>query len=116
MQEGQAAVNNSCPQCGWFSEEWEDWLPWDGNLPAEVRGDIQITPARTTATRQCRYFAHGHCRRGNECTFLHTQAEVMHLPIARRRQVCRHFLRGHCQRGDSCAFIHSNQEPPQAER
>mmetsp|Transcript_3870 Transcript_3870/g.8273 ORF Transcript_3870/g.8273 Transcript_3870/m.8273 type:complete len:905 (-) Transcript_3870:256-2970(-) len=30
---GDGIVRNSCPQCGWFSEDISDWQSWDGNVP-----------------------------------------------------------------------------------
>eukprot|EP00490_Sorites_sp_Unknown_P024949 CAMPEP_0114644288 /NCGR_PEP_ID=MMETSP0191-20121206/3879_1 /TAXON_ID=126664 /ORGANISM="Sorites sp." /LENGTH=161 /DNA_ID=CAMNT_0001856723 /DNA_START=110 /DNA_END=592 /DNA_ORIENTATION=- len=26
---GDSRINNACPACKFFSEEWEDWSPWD---------------------------------------------------------------------------------------
>lgn len=34
-----ARINNSCPWCGWFSSNVEDWPPWNGELR-----DEQATP------------------------------------------------------------------------
>lgn len=34
---GQASshsqISNACPSCGFFSADWNQWLPWDGVLP-----------------------------------------------------------------------------------
>jgi hypothetical protein len=76
MQEGQPMVKNSCPRCGWFDAEWSQWLPWDGNLPTELREGVDIAPAQRVPTRPCRFFARGYCLHGDECTFLHVEAEV----------------------------------------
>lgn len=85
MQENQRTVNNACPKCGWFTESWNSWLPWDGNLPEEMRGGIEITAARRVPTRMCRYFARGQCRHGDACNFLHVSAEE--APQVQRQEI-----------------------------
>jgi len=35
----QVQIDNSCPQCKWLGNSWEEWLPWDGLLPTVLRGD-----------------------------------------------------------------------------
>jgi hypothetical protein len=32
-------IDNSCPKCGWFSFNIEDWPEWDGTVPAEMFED-----------------------------------------------------------------------------
>lgn len=34
--ENNIQINNSCPKCGWFSENIEDWTKWNGNVPEEM--------------------------------------------------------------------------------
>mmetsp|Transcript_8599 Transcript_8599/g.20423 ORF Transcript_8599/g.20423 Transcript_8599/m.20423 type:complete len:974 (-) Transcript_8599:50-2971(-) len=29
---GRSRINNSCQQCGFFTRDWNQWLPWDGVL------------------------------------------------------------------------------------
>lgn len=117
MRTTQPTVNNACPNCGWFNAEWSQWLPWDGNLPEELRGDIEITPAERPR-RPCRYFAHGHCRRGENCTFLHnspvtttTAAEISQRRNLPPRPQCRHYAAGSCRRGNACRYRHAEVLP-----
>ena len=35
----QGGINNSCRGCGWFSKEWNDWVPWNGKLSP---GDAKV--------------------------------------------------------------------------
>jgi predicted RNA-binding Zn-ribbon protein involved in translation (DUF1610 family) len=44
-----AMVNNSCPNCGWFSASIEDWQFWDGTVPASAMPD-QCTGETQSAT------------------------------------------------------------------
>lgn len=133
MRENQPIVNNACPRCGWFTTQWEEWLPWDGNLPVEMKGGIEIIPASIPSnsisrTRLCRFFATGSCRRGASCTFRHTRSdagtaappavtiapvETAGIQVIPRFQVqCRHFQRGECFRGSSCNFLHEADITP----
>jgi len=32
---GRSRINNSCRQCGFFTRDWNQWLPWDGVLRRE---------------------------------------------------------------------------------
>jgi len=45
-----AAVNNSCPNCGWFSPSIDDWEVWDGRVPASAMPDPSASSAATSAT------------------------------------------------------------------
>ena len=27
---GSGRISNACQQCGFFTREWNEWLPWDG--------------------------------------------------------------------------------------
>mmetsp|Transcript_16628 Transcript_16628/g.37339 ORF Transcript_16628/g.37339 Transcript_16628/m.37339 type:complete len:158 (+) Transcript_16628:121-594(+) len=29
---GHGTISNACRQCGFFSRDWNAWLPWDGQL------------------------------------------------------------------------------------
>ena len=35
-QVGASSINNSCPRCGWFSNDIDDWAKWDGKVPEEA--------------------------------------------------------------------------------
>ena len=67
-----AAINNACPKCSFLTADWNDWAIWDGKLPDEITGGLEITPAPRRVRRvPCRFFGRGHCRQGEACTFLH---------------------------------------------
>lgn len=33
-----AAINNSCPGCGYLASSWSEWIPWSGMLPKSLQG------------------------------------------------------------------------------
>ena len=34
----KAAINNSCPGCGYLASTWSEWVPWNGMLPTSLQG------------------------------------------------------------------------------
>jgi hypothetical protein len=77
LEGNTTAINNSCPKCSYFTEDWNDWVIWDGRLPDEIRGGLEIAPAPRRESRvPCRFFSRGYCRRGEECQFMHRGARA----------------------------------------
>lgn len=63
--------------------------------------------------RICKFFAEGHCLKGDDCTFIHdydTQRTGYRSKFShgrgRRRELCKYYLAGHCHHGDSCTYMH----------
>jgi len=53
VDQNGATVNNSCPNCEWFSPSIEDWQVWDGTVPASAmpdRSDGCVTKNATSAS------------------------------------------------------------------
>ena len=82
MGSAHAAVNNSCPQCGWKGSDWSEWKRWNGKLPAGITGEVDsglspivAPPPRDASTRPnrptCVWFLRGLCRYGPRCRFSH---------------------------------------------
>ena len=48
--------NNSCKACGWYSNNWSDWAPWDGKFAEEKEGYGQpiVPTARAVEAAQQR--------------------------------------------------------------
>jgi len=70
----------------------------------EVENKVVDTPkpqkVQQGPSRRCRHWARGMCKRGEDCSFLHTGVAGVHVP-------CRHFVRtGSCSRGNLCDFKH----------
>ena len=42
--EGGYKIDNSCPRCGWFSEDKADWPLWDGTIQESEEGGALLDP------------------------------------------------------------------------
>ncbi|KAJ1909635.1 RNA-binding component of cleavage and polyadenylation factor [Tieghemiomyces parasiticus] len=47
----------------------------------------------------CRFYAKGHCHKGNSCQYQHSKGG--------KSIVCKHWIRGLCKKGDQCDFLHN---------
>jgi len=62
----------------------------------------QTKQKKSKKTNQvCRYFASGHCTKGNKCDFLHTKEKSFKV-----KDLCKFYVQGACDKGDSCIFMH----------
>ncbi|KAF8590116.1 hypothetical protein K439DRAFT_207378 [Ramaria rubella] len=49
---------------------------------------------------RCKYFLNGNCRKGDSCSFSHSNVEIV------KKKLCKYFESGQCYKGDSCTFLH----------
>jgi len=62
-------------------------------------------------TRLCKFYAKRKCKRGQACTFAHSEGEVQAPPDFFRTQLCADFARsGTCEAGSDCKYAHAAEE------
>jgi len=62
-------------------------------------------------TRLCKFFLKGDCRHGLQCTFAHSEDDLLPKPLFFKTQLCSDFLSGRCLCSESeCRFAHSEEE------
>eukprot|EP00933_Yihiella_yeosuensis_P034139 TRINITY_DN27677_c0_g1_i1.p1 TRINITY_DN27677_c0_g1~~TRINITY_DN27677_c0_g1_i1.p1 ORF type:complete len:231 (+),score=36.74 TRINITY_DN27677_c0_g1_i1:109-801(+) len=58
-------------------------------------------------TKMCSFFLSGGCQRGENCTFAHSQDQLMEQPELTKTVLCGRFSRkGRCNQGDACKYAH----------
>lgn len=84
-------------------------------------GALSVAPQPGSGSKlPCRYFASGHCARGQSCLFAHEESlkpsalgvnpllvPEPRTPDSRIQIPCQFFAKGHCRNGDACPFAHS---------
>ncbi|CAE8742309.1 unnamed protein product [Polarella glacialis] len=64
-------------------------------------------------TRRCFPHYRGTCSRGRQCSFAHSEAELLNnnnSQINFKPEICRNLIRGNCSFGFQCRFAHSEPE------
>ncbi|ORY24204.1 hypothetical protein BCR39DRAFT_590677 [Naematelia encephala] len=90
---GAVPLNHSGPRDGYFLQGGRSV---SGNMsPGWGAGNGGTRSPGGQATRMCRYYLAGECRR-SDCRFSHDLD----------RALCRFWLRGHCAKGPNCEFLH----------
>ena len=60
----------------------------------------------------CRFYAKGHCNRGDDCTFRHDKEtyapEILQSFKDSSKPPCRYYIKGSCNKGASCPFRHDD--------
>jgi len=60
----------------------------------------------------CRFYAKGHCNRGDDCTFRHDKEtyapEVVQSSKDSSKPLCRYYMKGGCNKGALCPFRHDD--------
>lgn len=84
--------------------QWELVTKKKKQVVEEKEEVVEETDFKPIKTKVCKHWLNGHCKRGNECNFLHGKKEEKEMPI--KTKVCKHWLNGHCLRGDECNFLH----------
>ena len=92
-QRGTMPINQHAPRDGYFLQGGRSY---SGNISP---GFGAPRSPGGHATRMCRYFLAGECRR-SDCRFSHDLD----------RALCRFWLRGHCAKGPNCEFLHQLPE------
>ncbi|PVU91655.1 hypothetical protein BB559_004032, partial [Furculomyces boomerangus] len=50
----------------------------------------------------CKFFKHGNCTAGDDCTFSHDPGSFS------KAKICEYFLKGNCKYGTKCVLLHTN--------
>mmetsp|Transcript_19509 Transcript_19509/g.56756 ORF Transcript_19509/g.56756 Transcript_19509/m.56756 type:complete len:293 (-) Transcript_19509:46-924(-) len=62
-------------------------------------------------TRFCKFHLRGRCRRGQQCTFAHSDIELQPRPDYFKTQLCIDYFRtANCSMGAECRYAHSPEE------
>jgi len=62
-------------------------------------------------TKMCPYFPRGRCRRGNECNYAHSKAELRPSPSLRKTRLCERWREGVCPLpASACPFAHGEED------
>lgn len=62
-------------------------------------------------TRLCKFNAMGRCKRGLDCKFSHTDADLKELPDFSKTRLCEQFMaQGFCRLRDRCKFAHGKEQ------
>lgn len=90
----------------------------DSLLPQHNMARVSNGLAKITSTTPCRFFARGHCARGNTCHFTHDApmskpapgpASAIPSTPTTTRIPCRFFASGSCTKGTACSFEHAER-------
>lgn len=54
----------------------------------------------------CKFWAEGTCKKGDECTFLHSGPQQPNISKSKGYDVCKYYLSGFCTRGEECTYSH----------
>eukprot|EP00929_Paragymnodinium_shiwhaense_P030769 TRINITY_DN17379_c0_g1_i1.p1 TRINITY_DN17379_c0_g1~~TRINITY_DN17379_c0_g1_i1.p1 ORF type:complete len:462 (+),score=80.80 TRINITY_DN17379_c0_g1_i1:98-1483(+) len=85
-------------------------LPGTPSEPTEAELMRAAANSAFTKTRLCRFYAKGICKRGEGCTYAHTEAELRALPDVFRTKLCPLLSRtGRCMLVD-CTYAHKEDE------
>jgi hypothetical protein len=61
-------------------------------------------------TRMCPFHERGHCRRSEQCTYAHSEAELKIAPDLYKTKLCENWQKGFCTEEANCRFAHGRQE------
>eukprot|EP00930_Biecheleria_cincta_P068977 TRINITY_DN56793_c0_g1_i1.p1 TRINITY_DN56793_c0_g1~~TRINITY_DN56793_c0_g1_i1.p1 ORF type:complete len:264 (-),score=65.71 TRINITY_DN56793_c0_g1_i1:449-1240(-) len=62
-------------------------------------------------TRLCKFNAMGRCKRGRDCKFAHSEANVKEQPDFSKTRLCQEFVEtGFCRHREHCKFAHGKDE------
>eukprot|EP00440_Ansanella_granifera_P039241 gb/GFBE01042574.1/.p1 GENE.gb/GFBE01042574.1/~~gb/GFBE01042574.1/.p1 ORF type:complete len:385 (+),score=40.83 gb/GFBE01042574.1/:1-1155(+) len=62
-------------------------------------------------TKLCKFYFANRCKRGNDCSFAHSEQELQQQPDLLATRLCAKFLwKGRCKDGVSCRFAHGHDE------
>lgn len=86
------------------------------NKPKEIKkgkGKGKMLDPTLYKTRLCQNLIDGKCTRGKNCTYAHSEEELLIKPgppALVKTKMCNDFEAGSCPRGDNCTFAHSKDE------
>ena len=55
----------------------------------------------------CKFYINGHCKRGNNCHYLHSESE--REKWLNQKKECRYYNLGYCKEGSLCKYIHNHR-------
>lgn len=82
---------------------------------ARVRGRHRLTKNGIDMktffkTKICPFLLAGHCSKGSECSYAHSQVELRDQPNLKKTKLCQLYLLNKCNMGLRCSYAHGQHE------